>query len=366
MFTNNIRLLLTTLAFFLTFTVNSQAYEGGNVVGSSIFSDIAENNKLSVVNISTFTKPKVQQTYERRPHQRGFQQNDPFNDLFNDFFQRYYGNPAQSTPKRSLGTGFIIDSSGYIITNNHVVQDSDVITVTFSDKKEYKAKLIGTDSKTDIALIKIDTKDNLPHVELGNSNDLKVGEWVMAIGNPFGLSNTVTVGVVSAKGRVIGSGPYDNYIQTDASINPGNSGGPLFDTKGKVIGINTAIFTGGASAGNIGIGFAIPINMAKSIVEDLKTTGHVTRGYLGVMIQKVTDEIAESLGLSTPEGALVAEVVDGAPADKAGLRRGDVIVALNNQAVKSVDELPRLVAKVKPGSPAKLTVYRNGKKKSFN
>ena len=348
------------IVFFLSFffSLNVFAYEQGSIVGSSVFSDIAEKNKLAVVNISTVTKAK---RIPRQFNQRGFQQGDPFNDLFNDFFERFYGIPQRSMPKQSLGTGFIIDSKGYIITNNHVVENADEISVSLSDEREYKAKLVGTDPKTDIALIRIITKDKLPFVKLGDSEKLKVGEWVMAIGNPFGLNNTVTVGVVSAKGRVIGSGPYDNYIQTDASINPGNSGGPLFNTQGEVIGINSAIFTGGAGAGNIGIGFAIPINMAKQIVNDLKENGRVTRGYLGVMIQKVTKEIAEPLGMLSPKGALVAEVVKNSPAEKAGIKRGDIIVAINGKTVKSVDELPRLVAKVKPGSKSRVTIFRHGK-----
>ncbi|MFQ6111037.1 MAG: Do family serine endopeptidase, partial [Nitrospinota bacterium] len=226
---------------------------------------------------------------------------------------------------------------------------------------EFQAKVVGKDPKTDIALIKIDAPEELPVAKLGDSDKLEVGEWVMAIGNPFGLSHTVTVGVVSAKGRVIGSGPYDDFIQTDASINPGNSGGPLLNARGEVVGINTAIFTRTRTPGNIGIGFAIPINMAKEILIDLKTKGSVSRGRIGVTIQKITPALAEALKLKSTKGALVTSVVKGGPADRAGVKREDVIIEFDGEPIETVNELPRVVAAHKPGSTVTMKVIREGK-----
>ncbi|MEE9165785.1 MAG: DegQ family serine endoprotease [Nitrospinota bacterium] len=329
----------------------------GAIVGSNIFVEIAAKENPAVVHISTTTKPRTEQIPGRRFRGRPPGQQDPFRD----FFDRFFG-PQRNVPRRSLGSGFIIDKEGYLFTNNHVVERADEIKVTLENGDEYDAKVIGTDPKTDIALIKIDNDKNLPVVELGDSDELQVGEWVMAIGNPFGLNHTVTVGVVSAKGRVIGSGPYDDYIQTDASINPGNSGGPLINTKGKVIGISSAIYAG-STGGNIGIGFAIPINLAKSIMEDLKTKGAVTRGRLGVMIQKITPELAKSFNLSENEGALVGDVIKGSPAERSGIERGDVIVEFNGQPVKTMEELPKIVAQTRPGSEVDVVVVRDGKRK---
>ncbi|MGZ8447594.1 MAG: Do family serine endopeptidase, partial [Candidatus Deferrimicrobiaceae bacterium] len=241
-------------------------------------------------------------------------------------------------------------------TNNHVVEKADDVTVTFLDKEEFKAKVVGTDPKIDIALIKIDAKKKLTFVTLGDSDKLDVGEWVVSIGNPFGLGHTVTAGIVSAKGRIIGSGPYDDFIQTDASINPGNSGGPLFNLKGEVVGINTAIVQGGQ-----GIGFATPIQLAKSVLDQLKEKGKVTRGWLGVYIQRLTPEVAENLGLAGRRGALVSDVTSGGPAEKAGIRSGDVIVAFNGKEVRDEHELPVAVASTKPGSKVNVRLLREGK-----
>ncbi len=331
--------------------------EPGAIVGSNIFVEIAAKENPAVVHISTSTKPQAQPNPGRQFRGRPPGQQDPFRD----FFDRFFG-PQRNVPRRSLGSGFIIDKEGHLFTNNHVVEGADEIKVTLENGDEYDAKVIGSDPKTDIALIKIDNDNNLPVVELGNSDELQVGEWVMAIGNPFGLNHTVTVGVVSAKGRVIGSGPYDDYIQTDASINPGNSGGPLINTKGEVIGISSAIYAGN-TGGNIGIGFAIPINLAKSILEDLKTKGAVTRGRLGVMIQKITPELAKSFNLSQNEGALVGDVIKGSPAEISGIERGDVIVEFNGHPVKTMEELPKLVAQTRPGSEVDVVVVRDGKRK---
>lgn len=325
----------------------------------NLFVDIVKREKPAVVNIYTTTTPKPPRA-GKSPH-RG-EQMDP-NDPYNDLLEKFFGMQPPSAPRRSLGSGFIIDKEGYIFTNNHVVERADEIRVKLDSGKEYDAQVVGADPETDIALIKISAAKDLPVVELGDSEGLEVGEWVIAIGNPFGLSQTVTVGVVSALGRNIGAGRYDNYIQTDASINPGNSGGPLINIDGKVIGINGAILPGN-QGGNIGIGFAIPINMAKEILNDLKSKKGVSRGWLGVVIQQITPELAKALSLPGTEGALVADVSPGGPADKAGLKRGDVITKFGGKEVKTSQDLPRMVAGNKPGSMVELQVERLGQSKT--
>jgi serine protease Do len=285
------------------------------------------------------------------------------NDPFRDFFERFFKDQMpKDFRQQSLGTGVIIDKEGYILTNNHVVEMADEIKVKLADEKEFLAKIIGRDQKTDLALIKIDSDKPLSPLPLGDSDSLEVGEWVVAIGNPFGLGNTVTAGIVSAKYRQIGQSSYDNYIQTDASINPGNSGGPLLNTSGEVVGINTAIFS--QSGGNIGIGFAIPINMAKDLLPQLKT-GKVVRGWLGVMIQKITPELKQKLDLKDEKGALVADVTPGGPAEKAGIQRGDVIVTFNGKEIKEMSELPYVVASTPVGKSVNVQVLRKGQKKTF-
>ncbi|MHB8783567.1 MAG: DegQ family serine endoprotease [Desulfobacteria bacterium] len=306
----------------------------------------------AVVNISTTQVVKFNRPRMRNP----FGQQDPFDEFFNNFF----GRMPKEQKRKSLGSGFIVSSDGYILTNNHVVEKADEVTVTLLDKEEFKAKVVGTDPKIDIALIKIDVKKKLPYVALGDSDKLDVGEWVVAIGNPFGLGHTVTAGIVSAKGRIIGSGPYDDFIQTDASINPGNSGGPLFNLKGEVVGINTAIIQGGQ-----GIGFATPIQLAKSVLDQLKDKGKVTRGWLGVYIQQLTPETAESLGISGKHGALVSDVTSGGPAEKAGIRSGDVIVAFDGKEIKDEHDLPQAVATTKPGKTVDVRLLRDGKEKTI-
>ncbi|PWB67085.1 MAG: peptidase [Deltaproteobacteria bacterium] len=306
----------------------------------------------AVVNISTTQVVRFNRPRMRSP----FGQQDPFEDFWNNFF----GNMPREQKRRSLGSGFIVSEDGYILTNNHVVEKADEITVTLLDKEEFKAKVVGTDPKTDIALIKIAAGKKLPFVRLGDSEKLAIGEWVLAIGNPFGLGHTVTAGIVSAKGRIIGSGPYDDFIQTDASINPGNSGGPLFNLKGEVVGINTAIIQGGQ-----GIGFATPIHLAKAILGQLKEKGKVTRGWLGVYIQKLTPDMAESLNVPGRKGALVADVTKDGPAAKAGIRSGDVIVAFNGKTVSDEHELPQIVAAVPPGKKVDVKVIREGKEVSI-
>jgi serine protease Do len=270
--------------------------------------------------------------------------------------------PQGGFKRQGSGSGFIVRNDGLILTNNHVVEDAKEITVTLSDQTEYSAKVIGRDPKTDLAVVKVEPKGKLPVAQLGDSDALRVGDWVMAIGNPFGLSETVTAGIVSAKGRMIGAGPYDNYIQTDASINPGNSGGPLFNERGEAIGINSAIFS--QSGGNIGIGFAIPINLAKSLLPELETKGSVTRGWLGVAIQKITPELAQSLDLDDSHGALVADVTDDGPADKAGIKRGDVIVSYDGKKVSESSSLPALVAVSPVGKTVPVELVHKGKTKS--
>ncbi len=309
---------------------------------------LARELKPAVVNIST---KRVQ---ERMPRIE-----NPFgdDDQFNQFFKQFFGAEPRRTV-RSLGSGFLINPDGYIVTNNHVVDGATEITVRLSDEREMPAKVAGRDPKTDLALIKVKAT-GLPIIPLGDSSELQVGEPVMAIGNPFGLQQTVTTGIVSATGRVIGEGPYDDFIQTDASINPGNSGGPLINTRGQAIGINAAIFSQGG--GSIGIGFAIPINLAKSVVTQLAESGHVVRGWLGVSVQRLTPELAKSFNLSNSNGALVASVVEGSPAMKAGLKAGDVITQYNGRPVARVDDLPRAVAETPVGHEVPLTVFREGK-----
>ncbi len=316
--------------------------------GPPDFVELAKKLKPTVVNIGTAKTIKPQRRFRQPQNQFG---NDPFQDFFDRFFEEQQ---PHAFKQRSLGSGFLIEG-GYIITNNHVVAGADEIKVKLDDNREFKAEVKGLDEKLDLALLKIDAKGDLPAARLGNSDSIEVGEWVMAIGNPFGLAETVTAGIVSAKGRVIGSGPYDDFIQTDASINPGNSGGPLFNAKGEVIGINTAIIAGGQ-----GIGFAIPVNMAKSIIPQLKDKGKVTRGWLGVSIQPVTPDLAQSFGLSAEKGALVAEVLPDSPAEKAGIKAGDIITEFDGKQVNEMSELPRMVAATTVGKKVTLKLLREG------
>src|SRR6202167_2255717 len=278
---------------------------------------------------------------------------DPFDQL-----RRYFGQGQREYKQHGLGSGVIVSADGYILTNNHVVGNADEIHVTLQDKREFTAKVIGKDAKTDLGLIKIDTKDPLPVAPLGDSNTTDVGDWVIAIGNPFNVGMTVTAGIVSAKGRILG-GDYDDFIQTDASINPGNSGGPLINTRGEVIGINTAIYS--RTGANNGIGFAIPIDMARNVMDQLKAHGRVIRGWLGVEIQEVTPDLAQSFGLPKPEGALVASADKDGPAGKGGIERGDIVLSFNGHPVDDEHELPALVAQTPINSAVPVEVVRNGK-----
>ena len=317
------------------------------------FTDLAEKVRPGVVNIQVVKKVKNVDFGFRHFSGNPFGDKNPFGDFFGPFSEE---NPPRGFEQRGVGSGFVMSQEGYILTNNHVVEDADQIKIKLSNGKEYNGKVIGRDSKTDLALLKIEGGSDLHPLKLGNSEDLKVGSWVVAVGSPFGLEQTVTAGIVSAKGRVIGSGPYDNFIQTDASINPGNSGGPLINMKGEVVGINTAII----ASGN-GIGFAIPINMAKEIAPQLQEKGRVTRGWLGVSIQEVTPELAKSFGLKEKKGALVGQVVSGSPAEKAGIEQGDIILEFDGKELADSKDLPRIVASTPVGKGVTVKLSRNGK-----
>lgn len=327
----------------------SGMFSASQISDGKIWVRLAKDLTPSVVNVNTTQVIKG----------RGMRFHSPLgeDDPFNEFFKRFFGDTPRQFKSTSLGSGFIINRDGYILTNNHVVQNATEISVKLSDGREFKAKMIGRDPKTDIALIKIEASD-LPVIPFGNSDKLEVGEPVLAIGNPFGLNQTVTSGIVSAKGRFIGEGPYDNFIQTDASINRGNSGGPLINVHGEAVGINTAIFS--PTGGSIGIGFAIPIDMAKEVLPQLRERGTVTRGWLGVAIQQMTPELAKTFGLKQPDGALVSDVVDGSPAEHAGVKQGDVILEFDGKKVKSSTELPHIVASTSVGKEVVVKVIRDG------
>jgi len=330
------------------------------------FADLAEKLLPAVVNISTT------QVVEGRsgPEMPQLPPGSPFEEFFKEFFDRNT-RPNQDNRQRratSLGSGFIIDTKtngdSYVVTNNHVIQDADEITVVLHDNNRLQAELVGRDAKTDIAVLKVHSDKELPSVGFGDSSKSRVGDWVVAIGNPFGLGGTVTAGIISARGRDIQSGPYDNFIQTDASINKGNSGGPMFNLAGEVIGINTAIYS--PSGGSVGIGFAIPSSGARPVINQLIKFGEVKRGWLGVHIQAVTDEIAETLGLKKASGALVASIIKDGPAEKAGLKVGDIILTFDGKEVTKMRRLPRYVAETEAGKTVKVTLWRDGKEKTLD
>jgi len=310
------------------------------------FACIAARVAPSVVNVST-----VRQVSGRMPEEYA---SDP---RMRDFFDQLFGEP-RNFDQRSLASGVIISKEGYILTNHHVVDKASAIVVKFRDGRESKAKLVGADATSDLAVIKVEGQADWPVADMADSDKIQIGDWVLAIGSPFGLEQTVTAGIISAKGRVIGEGPYDDFLQTDASINPGNSGGPLIDMQGRVVGINTAIFSN--SGGSLGIGFAVPINMARKIADDLVKSGKVQRGWLGVVIQPLTEDLAAQFGLKDAHGALISSVAKNGPADKAGLKPGDIILEFNGQALNRTHELPRLVSGLKKGQQATLAYWREG------
>jgi serine protease Do len=322
------------------------------------FTSLVQREGPAVVNISTTQTVKGGGGFPGIP---GMSQDDPFYEFFRRFMPPENG--PQEYQTQSLGSGFIISPDGYILTNTHVVDDADEVTVKLTDKREFKAKVVGKDSRTDIALIKIDAKD-LPTVAIGDPDKLKVGEWVAAIGSPFGFENSVTAGIVSAKGRALPDENYVPFIQTDVAVNPGNSGGPLFNLRGEVVGVNSQIYS--RTGGYMGLSFAIPIDVAMNVGDQLRAHGKVSRGRLGIGIQDVTSDLARSFGLEKPVGALVSAVDRGGPADKAGIAVGDVIVAYDGKSVKNSFDLPRMVAATKPGSRVPVTVWRQGKQREVS
>ncbi len=342
--------VMITIMIMLPFALSASAK-----AAPESFSGIVKKASPAVVYIST----KI--TMKNKFYSSPYGQNDPFRD----FLERYFGErmPPSEIPRGGLGTGFIIDKEGYILTNNHVIEKADEIKVTLDDEREFQAKIIGRDPETDVALIKIDGADNLKALELGDSDNLEVGDWVVAIGNPYGLGHTVTAGIVSAKFRnnVMG-GTFDNFIQTDASINPGNSGGPLMNINGEVIGINSAIYS--QTGGSVGIGFAIPVNMVKDILSMLKA-GKIERGYLGVGIQDINADLKNKFNLESENGALINRIYADGPSEKAGLKIGDVIVEFQDKEIKDTNEVIRLVSSTPVGTKAKVVVIRRGKKKNF-
>ncbi len=351
---------LSTVIMALTIYIAVNAFPPSSVIAGNIpmipadFSSLAQSSSPSIVNISTVKIVKG--------GGRVFRQfsKSPFGN--DEFLERFFGSqPQREFKQKSLGSGFIIDKDGFIVTNNHVVENTEQIKVILKDGKEYEAKIVGRDKNTDLALIKIEPEKKLPALKLGDSEKLKVGQWVVAIGNPFGLGHTVTSGIVSAKGRVIGSGPYDDFIQTDTSINPGNSGGPLLDLEGNVVGINTAIIQNGQ-----GIGFAIPSNLAKGIIDQLKTSGNVTRGWVGVSIQEISKELSEYYKLKDNEGVLVVEAFEGNPAEKAGIKANDIIIEIDNVKIKDNRGLTNIIASKTVGSKIKVKALRNGETKTFS
>ena len=327
------------------------------------FADLAEELLPTVVNV--ITSQKIEETTETEG-QPQIPQGENFEEFFRDFFERRGGGRQPEQPRRggAQGSGFIIDSAGLIVTNNHVIEGADEVAVRLQDGTVLEAKVIGADEKTDLALLKVETDIKLPATSWGSSDESRIGDWVLAIGNPFGLGGSVSAGIISAHSRDIGSGPYDSFIQTDAAINRGNSGGPLFNMDGKVIGVNSAIYS--PSGGSVGIGFSIPSVMAQHIIEQLRENGEVKRGWLGVQIQTVTEELAEGLRLDEPSGALVSSVSKGGPAEKAGVKVGDVILEFNNRKVPEMRKLPRMVAETPIGREVDVVVWRKGKKKTVS
>jgi serine protease Do len=327
------------------------------------FADLAAKVSPAVVNVSS--THMLSQQDAQGPGELPFDlpPGSPFEQFFKQFQQQQEQNkhPRKVT---SLGSGFIIDADGYVVTNNHVVEEAKDIQVTMTDGSEYSAKLIGTDAKTDLALLKVNAKKPLPYVSFGDSDKMRIGDWVVAVGNPFGLGGSITAGIISARGRDIHEGPYDDFLQIDASINQGNSGGPTFSTDGSVIGINTAIVS--PSGGSVGIGFAIPSNLAKPIIAELKQQGHIDRGWLGVAIQELTPDLTKGMGLASDKGALVSSVQDGSPAAEAGIKPGDVVLGFGDHVIASPKDLSRIVAETSSGASVPMKIWRNGSQQVVN
>ncbi len=330
------------------------------------FADLAEELLPSVVNIQVTQSVKARREGRRAPTIPQLPPGSPFEDFFKDFFDRQEREGRRSRPVAAVGSGFIVDAKGLVVTNNHVIDGAESITVIFQDGSKAEAEVVGTDPKTDVAVLRFkpDPKSSLKAIRWGNSDVSRVGDWVVAIGNPLGLGGTVTAGIISARGRDIRAGPYDDFIQTDASINKGNSGGPLFNLDGEVIGINTAIFS--QSGGSIGIGFSVPANLARNVVNQLIEFGRTKRGWLGVQIQTVTDEIADGLGLDKAQGALVARVTEEGPAKQAGVRPGDVILRFDDKPIEEMRQLPRIVAETMVGADVKVQIWRKGEIKNLS
>ena len=328
------------------------------------FTDLVEKEGAAVVNISTTQKIRERGAPPLPPQFRDLPEDDPFYKFFKRFMpQQPHGGAPREYETHSLGSGFIISADGYVLTNAHVVDKADEILVKLTDKREFKAKVIGVDRRTDVALLKIDAK-SLPAVNLGDPNKMKVGEWVVAIGSPYGFENSVTAGIVSAKGRALPGDSFVSFIQTDVAVNPGNSGGPLFNLRGEVVGVNSQIYS--RTGGYMGLSFAIPIDLAMDIVSQLKGSGKVSRGRLGIQIQEVSPELAASFGLKEAQGALVAAIEKGSPAEKSGMQPGDVILKFEGKTVPNSSELPRMVGATKPGSKTKVEVWRNRASKELS
>ncbi len=326
------------------------------------FTELVEQVGPAVVNISTTQKVKTHGNLPPGVEIPDFPEDSPWGELFKKFFGEK-GAPSEDFNTQSLGSGFIIDESGYVITNNHVIRDAEEVIVRLNDRREFKAEIIGSDPRSDVALLKVEA-DDLPAVKLADAENLKVGEWVMAIGSPFGFDHSVSVGVVSAIGRNLPSENYVPFIQTDVAINPGNSGGPLFNLDGEVVGINSQIYS--RTGGFMGLSFAIPMKVAVEVVEQLKNKGKVTRGWLGILIQDVNRELAESFGMKQPKGAVVLRILDDSPASKAGFKVGDVVVDFNGVSINRSSDLPIAVGSTKTGSKVKVKVIREGKSKTLN
>lgn len=326
------------------------------------FTELVQQNSAAVVNISTTQKIKRAMPRMQVPQMPDLPENSPFNDLFRHFFGEGEGGMPEEFDAQSLGSGFIISPEGYVLTNNHVVKNADKIIVRLSDRREMVAQVVGTDERSDIALLKIKA-ESLPVVKMANADTIKVGEWVLAIGSPFGFDHSATAGIISAIGRSLPTESYVPFIQTDVAINPGNSGGPLFNLNGEVIGINSQIFS--RTGGFMGLSFAIPIDVAMEVVEQLKTKGRVTRGWLGILIQDVTSDLAESFGMGNPEGALVARSLPNSPAEKAGIQVGDVVVEFDGKRIVESADLPKLVGRSKIGAEVPVKIIRQGKPMSL-